>query len=73
MRWLYLYLSHDPRGALSSGARPTRRPQPHPDDLDAAGLPPIRPGAFARWASASAGPDSTTVRPAPTRLANALR
>lgn len=76
MRWLYLYLSHDPRGARSSGARPTRRPQPHLDDLDAldaAGLSPIRPGAFARWASIPAGPDSTTARPAPTRLAHAIR
>ena len=73
MRWLYLYLTHDPRGALSSGARPTRRPQPQLDDLDAAPLPPIRPGTFARWAAASAAPATTTARPAPTRLTPALR
>ena len=74
MRWLYLYLSHDPRGASSSGARPSRRTQPHLDDLDTATLTPIRPGAFARWATTSA--DSATAprssRPAPTRLGTAL-
>jgi len=73
MRWLYLYLTHDPRGASSSTARPTRS--------DATYLPPIRPGTFARWAAApepgpalpGSQPLTPPARPARLRLADQLR
>lgn len=78
MRWLYLYVTHDPRGFSHLGAPPTRsRPSPRDPATD---LPPIRPGAFARWAAAATDaarsvdqPLAPRVRSPRLRLANQLR
>ena len=68
MRWLYLYVTHDPRGNLPSDIHPTR--------TETTDLSPIRPGAFARWAASTtipAQPTAPSARPARLRLAGQLR
>ena len=75
MRWLYLYVTHDPRGTLPSDIQPTRA-DPSPRDPADTALPPIRTGAFARWAASNsipAQPTAPSAHPIGWRLADQPR